>query len=82
MTSAPKCGVASIFYPEDITDDPTYGDGVLQRKSRIVGGEEAKAHSWPWQVAMVHEKTPGNWTQFCGGMLISESWIVTAGHCM
>jgi secreted trypsin-like serine protease len=43
---------------------------------RIVGGEESKQGSWPWQVALLL-----NGTQFCSGSLINEDWVVTASHC-
>ncbi|KAL3992591.1 pogo transposable element with ZNF domain [Sarotherodon galilaeus] len=45
--------------------------------ARIVNGEEAVPHSWPWQVSL--QQTNG--FHFCGGSLISEQWVVTAAHC-
>ena len=47
--------------------------------SRIVGGKEAKAHSWPWMAAMLRK--PLN-SQFCAGSLINNQWIMSAGHCL
>ena len=44
---------------------------------RIVNGEEAVAHSWPWQVSL-QDRTGFH---FCGGTLVNESWVVTAAHC-
>jgi len=49
---------------------PTYS-------SRIVGGEEATPHQFPWMVGVF----VGN-GGFCGGSLISERWVLTAGHCV
>ena len=47
-----------------------------QVKGRIVNGQEARPHSWPWQVSLQVE----GW-HFCGGTLINEQWVVSAAHC-
>jgi trypsin len=54
------------------------GLGVLRPApaTAIVGGEEADAAEWPWQVALV---TGG--VQFCGGTLVSAQHVLTAAHC-
>ncbi|MBW3909087.1 trypsin-like serine protease, partial [Neisseria meningitidis] len=49
---------------------------VITGYSRIVNGEEAVPHSWPWQVSL--QDYTG--FHFCGGSLISENWVVTAAH--
>ncbi|XP_060810817.1 trypsin-like [Amyelois transitella] len=48
---------------------------------RIVGGHEAKAHGYPFMVSL---QLRFLWVRahFCGGTLISDSWILTAGHCI
>ncbi|KAK6630290.1 hypothetical protein RUM44_004957 [Polyplax serrata] len=46
------------------------------RRSRIVGGGNAGPGSWPWQAALYRE---GEFQ--CGGTLISEHWLISAGHC-
>ncbi|XP_013378635.1 SCO-spondin [Lingula anatina] len=43
----------------------------------IVGGTEATPHSWPWQVRMYIP--PG---YMCGGVLITDEWVLTAAHCI
>ena len=43
---------------------------------RIVGGTETGRNFYPWMVALIF-----NTDQFCGGTLISPSWVLTAGHC-
>jgi len=45
-------------------------------ENRIIGGEKAEVNEYPW---MVRVKT-GIFT--CGGSLISDSWILTAAHCI
>jgi len=45
--------------------------------TRIVGGAEAVPHSWPWQVAFLSSSG----SQFCGGSLVSNRWVMTAAHC-
>lgn len=47
------------------------------RSGRIVGGEDADIADYPWQVALMQGST-----QFCGGSIIHEEWILTAAHCL
>nr|CDS25513.1 Mastin [Hymenolepis microstoma] len=56
---------------------------------KILGGREAKPHSWPWQVALYvrpfGNSTPGRGvveSPFCGATLISHQWLITAAHCL
>jgi trypsin len=46
--------------------------------SRIVGGTEATAHSWPWQAML----TTTSGFAFCGGSLVAPQYVVTATHCI
>ncbi|XP_030749031.1 brachyurin-like [Sitophilus oryzae] len=47
---------------------------------RIIGGNVATANQFPYQVALfVYE---GNTVYFCGGSLITDSWVLTAAHCI
>ncbi|XP_031574388.1 chymotrypsinogen A-like [Actinia tenebrosa] len=45
--------------------------------ARVVGGEEAVPHSWPWQLSL---RKYGRHT--CGASLITPGWALTAGHCV
>ncbi|KAH6929037.1 hypothetical protein HPB50_022496 [Hyalomma asiaticum] len=45
-------------------------------RQRIVGGHSSAPGSWPWQVALYKE---GEFQ--CGAALVSDQWLVTAGHC-
>ncbi|KAG9280899.1 chymotrypsinogen A-like [Astyanax mexicanus] len=50
---------------------------VITGYARIVNGEEAVPHSWPWQVSL---QDSTGW-HFCGGSLLNQNWVVTAAHC-
>lgn len=51
------------------------------KRSRIVGGEQARPSELPWQVGFRYESPYGRTNIFCGGTLIDENWVVTAAHC-
>ncbi|XP_054719086.1 transmembrane protease serine 9-like [Uloborus diversus] len=45
---------------------------------RIIGGRRAAKDSWPWQVVILNRfREP-----FCGGVLLSPQWALTAAHCV
>ncbi|XP_071038535.1 transmembrane protease serine 2 isoform X2 [Parasteatoda tepidariorum] len=46
---------------------------------RIVGGKESEPGAWPWLVAL--HGGPDE-VFFCGGVLISEWWVLSAAHCV
>ncbi|XP_055549758.1 serine proteinase stubble isoform X1 [Wyeomyia smithii] len=62
-----ECGVQTMGRPE----------------TRIVGGKNAPFGRWPWQVSVRRTSFFGfSSTHRCGGAVINDNWIVTAGHCV
>ncbi|XP_041672304.1 chymotrypsin-like protease CTRL-1 [Cheilinus undulatus] len=55
--------------------------GIAPLNTRIVGGVNASAGSWPWQVSM-HFEVGSAAQHICGGTLISNEWVLTAAHCI
>ena len=53
------------------------GCGVRPPFSRVINGQDASPHAWPWQVSL---RARGR--HICGGSLIRPDWIVTAAHCV
>ncbi|KAM9718521.1 LOW QUALITY PROTEIN: vitamin K-dependent protein C [Menidia menidia] len=44
----------------------------------LIGGEVGRKGESPWQVVLLNARG----AFFCGGVLISESWVLTAAHCL
>ncbi|KAM4703216.1 chymotrypsin-like elastase family member 3B [Rhinophrynus dorsalis] len=60
-----------------------YGCGVptFTPQSRVVNGEDAIPHSWPWQISLQY-KSGSAFYHTCGGSLIASNWVMTAAHCI
>lgn len=62
-----------------VTNDPRCGLSASRRnvaQRRIVGGSEAGFGTFPWQAYIRIG------TSRCGGSLINEWYVITAGHCV
>uniref|UniRef100_A0A674KFB2 Peptidase S1 domain-containing protein n=1 Tax=Terrapene triunguis TaxID=2587831 RepID=A0A674KFB2_9SAUR len=55
---------------------PHFSCGKQLVSGRIFNGQDAKDGAWPWQVSVQR-----NSYHVCGGVLISESWVVSAAQC-
>ncbi|KAM7433611.1 hypothetical protein ABFA07_016185 [Porites harrisoni] len=53
------------------------GCGKKPFSARVVNGENAAPHAWPWQISL-----RVNGRHICGGSLIKNDWVVTAAHCV
>jgi secreted trypsin-like serine protease len=56
---------------------------INKESPKIVGGQPAKDGAYPWQVSLIVAdiKDPAS-GHFCGGSILSSTWIVTAAHCL
>ncbi|MCF6187989.1 MAG: serine protease [Desulfobulbaceae bacterium] len=51
--------------------------------TKILGGIQSKSGDWPWMAALLRAGEPDMFlAQYCSGVLIDKSWILTAGHCV
>ncbi|OXA64161.1 Trypsin-1 [Folsomia candida] len=62
-----------------ITGNDSSSRHVPDNESRIVGGEEAIPHEFPWLIR-IQRKT--SQSLVCGGTIIDRNLILTAAHCI
>ncbi|XP_066979910.1 serine proteinase stubble-like [Macrobrachium rosenbergii] len=59
----------------------SHPDCGITNRDRIVNGQSATANEYPWQSFLEMKWSDGK-NQLCGGSLITNQWILTAGHCV
>ncbi|XP_045461321.1 CLIP domain-containing serine protease 2-like [Harmonia axyridis] len=50
--------------------------------NRIFGGEKAELDEFPWMALIEYEKPNRHRGFYCGGVLISKRYVLTASHCL
>ncbi|XP_053613900.1 CLIP domain-containing serine protease HP8-like isoform X2 [Plodia interpunctella] len=60
---------------------PGYDTCGIQNDDRIVGGTRADIDEHPWMALLRYDK-PKGWGFYCGGVLISQRYVMTAAHCV
>ncbi|XP_035223887.1 suppressor of tumorigenicity 14 protein homolog isoform X2 [Stegodyphus dumicola] len=78
-TDEEECDIPTVVSNE-CGNTPIQPKTGFYSPDRIVGGEEAIPHSWPWQVSL-QEVIVDPSAHFCGGTLINSQWVLTAAHC-
>lgn len=71
------CNVGLASSVAHDADVPTKDD-----KPRIVGGTPASKGEYPWFTMLRYASGNFDFKIGCGGMLISEEWVLTAAHCI
>ncbi|KAG7201683.1 hypothetical protein KM043_004411 [Ampulex compressa] len=67
---------AALAEYSNLADVPC-GQGERIRAGRIVGGQNAAPHEFPWLVSITRKGG-----HFCGGTIITSKLILTAAHCL
>lgn len=57
--------------------------GVQLFEPKIIGGAKARLGDDQWQVALIDGYNVGlDRRPFCGGVLVADTWVLTAAHCV
>uniref|UniRef100_A0A1I7XTW3 Peptidase S1 domain-containing protein n=1 Tax=Heterorhabditis bacteriophora TaxID=37862 RepID=A0A1I7XTW3_HETBA len=79
------CNITEKHSKHEVKSIARFQDNYRQNKenirSHIIGGNNAYLGSWPWQALIKYQDYTNGKSFFCGGTLISSSYVLTAAHC-
>ncbi|KAH8380781.1 hypothetical protein KR200_010414, partial [Drosophila serrata] len=71
--------VSAGVLPQDTPVHPKDIQGVPVIQGRITNGKNAAENQFPYQVGLSFTGSSGSW--WCGGSIISNTYVLTAAHC-
>ena len=83
MRRAQGAGLLSAAAVACLVSAPGLAQDCHVATTRVVGGKQARISQWPGQ-ATLRSTTKGGKSAlyFCGAAAISDTWVVTAAHCV
>ena len=63
----------------NVVNEPLADNVARSNEAKIVGGSSTNVKRWPWMAGLLRK---GKSVPFCGGSLVNQNTIVTAGHCV
>uniref|UniRef100_A0A8D9F2W7 Serine protease nudel n=1 Tax=Cacopsylla melanoneura TaxID=428564 RepID=A0A8D9F2W7_9HEMI len=75
---APRSIRDAIRITRDMTEPTIDASGTpMLTSGRVVGGKKSQPGAWPWLIALYRDGF-----FHCGGVILDESWVMTAAHCV